>query len=647
MFRALTDEKQLSDRPNRHRSVGLVLTVTGLVLTAGILTVWAPTLKSREISAVSETTASDLRRAYFAASEDYARSPEEGSLNRLIGAAYAAGQFEAVLRLTSDPEAPFADETVRRVADGEARLRLQQYDLAVNAIAPESVNGTISSVSSFFRARAQYAADPSTHEASIEGIRTALGADSTLAGEAWMFRAGIALDTNDMSTARSAAKRALEAGVDANRVEAVETEAAIRGGDLRGAALSLEARRNNFRNRIDPEAHRLAGMLAFNEGRYKDAAREFDLIDNWLQMEPRGDLMRAAAKFAAGETAQARSLAAAYRVSAPGDWVAADLSTLIAADTHEDLRRLNRPLAEARQFITSRRAADIDEAIRALDAYAAATTAVEGRPVTGLEFLFGASDEKVDAAAPTSVDWRSLMLTANAKMATPVLVSATDLATTPVDAIDLLLAARIFLKAGEKERGLATLSEAAKLAPHSIMLLREYAAAQQELGSAHAASFVRQRALDENPNLLAVRLDLAASLERAGRLGAALRVLLDGAPATLSHDDVAPVAARLAARLEDKKAIDALKDQAASIRSRQVRAEVFLILGEPERAADDYRRLLITDPGDEKAAGKYLETMTLVGRQEQAQAFLRQMRLARPESARPLSNDRATLAPPS
>lgn len=542
-----------------------------------------------------------------------------------LGRAYAqaligAGLYDDLLTEIAE-RGLFANDAVSSsLFRAEASLRQGRFDEAISA-ASDGDNPYLA----FARARAAYAITADRKAVSAD-LANALRGPKALAGEAWLFRARLALDANDLDSADAAARRAAEAGISPDRIEIVAIEKSLRAGDLATAARSLAARRKNAGGIVAPEEYRLAAMISLRAG---DAAAAVRLIDRARGSadNDRTRLVAALAKHLAGDNAQAWSLAASHLAAAPKDWAALDLAATIARDmgrtTDADglLSRLEK-LRPALATIRSRRAGAIspDGAFGALTADGGDFSAGGGAT-----FLLG-TGVSIRGLEEARDDERALVESAEALRAGDARrrrAAASQMLNDNSSPLGLALAGSLFIQLDDAENAERALTLSSAAAPDFLAPVLLQATLRARGGAYEGAAALLLRFLARHADSDRARLALARIEAQSGDMKAAAENFAKVPPDAIFNDEANAALYGSAAKAAGGAARAAMLQAArASAATPRIQGLALAAAGDDEGAAAAFRRAVLANPDDADLARRYLELMTALGRAAEATSLL-------------------------
>jgi len=447
----------------------------------------------------------------------------------LIGAGDNEGVLEALRTEFSDP----SFEPARDYLRAEALIRLRRYDEAA-ALAEALAGGPADGRALLISGRAAYGAGRFDAAASLTGQALRAGGESL--GDAWLFRARLALDANDFAAAKAAAARARESGAPAREIAAADIEGLIRGGDFTEASAAISALKAKTKRRDgpkDPLPDYLAALLEASRGDYVAAARGLRALDRWLDGLPGGPLLLAMVQDRAGDSAQAERRFRALLAETPKNpfVLAASLDRLIAAGRLEEARQLvdragprTSPATEGFLRLAYAQGADDHDA-----AVAAAKTLAAARvPPSPAEIVFGPHSQAAREDRARYESTRALaeaarvLLTGDARAAGKAARAHDDPSLGPAMAG---LVGELYLAAGEDERAAAVFDRALTIAPNLLTALKGRVRVAVREGDLAYAETLLGDAVEASPDFVAARELLARMFLVSGRPKDAAAVL--------------------------------------------------------------------------------------------------------------------------
>lgn len=546
----------------------------------------------------------------------------------------AAGLYDELLTEISARGLFAGDADAAALYRTEATLRQGRFAQALTAAGAGNANPYLS----YARARAAYALTADAKAASADLAR-ALRGPVALAADAWLFRARLALDENDLDAAEAAARRAIEAGGDKWRADAVFVEQAIRSNDLEKAAQRLKERAKRRRGAIAADDYRLAAMIALRNG---DARAAAGLVGDARRRGGNSDhlrLLAALAKWRAGDSAQAASLIDEQLAVAPSDWMALDLGAAIARSSGriEESKSLLARLQQQRAALALYRSIDRRADGAALDgAYDALQRVNDDLSGGVFAALLGAG-----AAAPATLrepdddarNLTALALALNASDTRQMRLATNTLASSASPLAQTLVGAA-FDKLGDAARAERAFVAASAATPDFFAPVSLRAAALAERGDKAGAVLLLRAFLKTHDKDARALLQLAAIEAASGDAVGAAASFARIEPSVVFADGKM---AALYAEAARKAGPDALRAMLATARggaaSAKTLGRVSLAAGDDEAAASALRRALLGDPADADLAPLYLEAMTRLGRIEEAHSLLSEIVRQRPEAA--------------
>ncbi|MEZ5915016.1 MAG: hypothetical protein R3C42_05250 [Parvularculaceae bacterium] len=552
---------------------------------------------------------------------------------RAIGARWRKNKSDALARRYADAlaAAGLDDRLVREIDEGglfagddgarfayrsEAMLRLRRFEDARRAADRQDDNP----LASFIRARTVYALTPD-EDAVAEDLRRALRGPDALAAKAWLLRARVALDANDMETAISASRRAREAGADENLVNAIETERLVRAGDLAAAATAI----SNSAGEKGPNRARarLAAMIDLRRGDGQGAARRLSSIG---ADDGSAALLLALAKWRTGDVAQAEALVARELALAPKNWMALDLAGAIARDVKrkDDAEKFLARLEKVRPALAMLRRLRLEQDPDA--AFAALMSLSEGTKSEGAgAALLGEGAELPDELMEGRAHERALVALAAA------LAAGETEGFNPNDAnigggndpVALTLGGAGFEAMGEWAKADEMYVRASVVAPDFFRPVLRAAKLARRRGADRRAITLLDRFSTAHPDHDGARLELAQAYAGDENYSLAAKTFALAEPSlvfkTLDTAQAYAQAAAYAGRGEREAMISSAKSGA---RDMKILGAALFIAGENEAAAAAFRKSLIADPRDADAADRYTEAMAAIGRRAEARSLL-------------------------
>ncbi|MEK7264611.1 MAG: hypothetical protein AAB227_00805, partial [Pseudomonadota bacterium] len=527
-----------------------------------------------------------------------------------------AGLYDELLTEITKRGLFAGDDLSSSLFRAEASFRQGRFDEAILA-----ANAKDNPYLAFARARAVYAMTADRSAVSAD-LATALRGPKALAGEAWLFRARLALDANDFDSADAAALRAAEAGIGPSRTEFVAIEKSVRTGDLETAARMLAAREKRRRGAVDPEDYRLAAMIRLRTG---DAAAAVRLIDRARGADgnERTRLVAALAKHLAGDKAQAWSLATSTLSAAPKDWAALDLAAAIARDMgrKDDADALLTRLASLRPALATIRKSR--EGSVTPDAAFEALTAAEGdlSAVGVAAFLLGPGLD-LRGVEEARDDERALADAADAIRtgeAPRLRASAARMLKDPSSPVGLALAGVAFTRLGDTHKAVRALTLSAAAAPDFLapVLL------QANLLSGDDAAALLREVLMRHADNSRARLALATLEAKGGDMLAAAEDYATLPPEMVFSDEQSSALYGAAAKNAGGEALKAMLHAArVSAATPRLQGIALAAAGDAEGAAAALRRAVLASPEDADTVRRYVEAITALGRDEEAASLI-------------------------
>ena len=553
----------------------------------------------------------------------YRLDPSPENRFQLMTAQYASGDYAGVLETGYDDESRQS-----ALLRAEALLKLHRYAeakrIALDLLAENAFDGE----AEFVVARSAYALGEK--EAAQERLKSAIRSLGPNAGEAWVFRARMAIDGDENALARSAGARALEAGVSEERVEALEIETLIRKGKLDQAARALSSRKIRLQNRFnaaatfDLQGLYLEAELLNARNETVEAARLFELISPWLKHEIRGPLKLAAVNWAAGDHAQAAALLKDYLQETPNDWVSLDLYAAFFAargdfdaafDAIQQLLIEKPSLGQFRRFRTELAADAYDRAYATI--FEASFDDEGDGLTTAKQFLFGAQRQ---ASAEIEQYVRLAALVRESDKDSAVASASNYSGNNP---LEFVLTGAAHLRASKIKNATAMFDRALKVAPdfhqaltHRILAdiyTEEYANARKRLTAI----------LDDNPEDISARMLLARVLRVENKTDNAVALLESHENALLATPESALFYADLLQIVDARAQLTSFSDLARRTAPEALSTAVLIKMsGRLSEAAKAYRAALLASPDDGARARDYGRIMQTLGREREAISLL-------------------------
>jgi|GEM_PF-3731164 len=554
----------------------------------------------------------------------YRLDPSQTNRFQLMTALYASGDYAGVLEIGHDD---FSRSS--KLLNAEALLKLHRYEeakrIALDLLSENGRDGE----AEFVVARSIYALGQK--EAAQDRLKSALQLLGPNTSEGWMFRTRMALDSNEYVVGRSAASRALEAGVSQERIEAIEIEIMIRKGDFDQATRFLSSRASRQQGRksdggsaFDLQGAYLRAQLFNARNESVKAARAFNVIAPWLKHEIRGPLQLAAINWKAGDHAQAATLLNDYLKEAPNDWVGLDLYAAFftqlkdfdaALDAIAPLSVEVPMLGGFRQFQLELASGEYDSAYATLFN----TNFVDGEEnfSTAQQFLFG--DSRADAAALKRYSKLASLAHRDEEKNSIELVDDAAF----VDPVGFVLAGAAHLRTLDIENAIVMFDRALKAAPDF-----QEALTYRTIADIYTENFADARKrltliLDENPEDISARMLLARVLRVEGKTDNAISLLESQENALLESPENALFYADMLQETGALARLTLFSDLARrTAPEAPSTARLVKMSGRLAEAAKAYRAALLADPDDGKRAREYGRIMETLEREREAISLL-------------------------
>ena len=615
------------DKPNCVFAISAVLTLISSVLfsySIGDLEVGSRLpLSSPSAEKEQEGYASSFDKARTAEALFHA-NPNASNALSLSHALLNAREYRTLADLLRREDQFPLDETVRAVFLSETDLRLQNFTGAFEA-ADALVKATPDHAEArYIRARARYALIGEMTDDVRADLIFVLKNNDTLAPAVWLFWARIAMDVNDLDDAVSAMKRAAELGVSSLSIDAIEIEVFLRRGDLEAARQRLQRRVRRLSQKgygIDVEGERLTAMLDLALNDPLTASARLDRISFWLSSQIRGNLLKAIAKFEAGDKSQGVRLLEEYRVTAPEDWVVNDLySEYINRNPLSGVGNRdgnNVRIGDVAQALQSN---NLDRAVSNIEALTdsslnrtklkSARATLIGMPIVSEEQSHARIVELFQLEAEARSHKRYLPVRKSAQI------------TKKDEAVKQYFAAKATLKAGKVNKAIQMYEQAASKATDFFAPVKELATHFAKRGQYIAGEDLVASYLRRNPDRPDARIWYAFYLGESGKQDAATSVFA-GLTVEELFSDIAAVEAYGMALEPGSHALQELINNARRRLSKTNTLGHLLAHGmDNQGAARAFLSSIAVEPRNIEARQGYLAAMTALGRGKQAQKVL-------------------------
>lgn len=576
--------------------------------------------------------AGDYARAVSAMRAAYREAPSPERRLALARALLGAGDYGGALDLLSrtedgQGEPPPAYAGAARHIEAEALIRAQRFDEAAALAHALSDMAPGDGRASLVMARASYGVG--ARAAAEAHLRAALRAGGEALADAWLLRARLALDAQDVRLARSAIARAREAGAAESLAAALAVEAEIRAGALDRAEALIDARAaaSGPARRRDARTEKLRAHIDMVRGDYRSAARRVRAISPWLFSEPQGTLFAALVHESDGDEAQAESLYLAALRTAPDDPLVLDAyaAFLTRSDRLETAPAMIDRLGAADPGAARFRRAALAQSAGQADALLSIVRAggSPARPLSPSARVFGPHAApavmETEAAASLAVlfDAVSTLQDGEAGGLTPM---AARLLAREGDAAAAVLAGELLLAAEDDRGALAAFERALSAEPAMHAGLAGLLRVHVRAGAPEGALERLDAAAAES---LAARLLLARLYRHLGRGDVAASTLIPVSRMLLQQTDGALFFATL---LNEQNAGRQLARFAGEMRRAQSAApetaEILAMAGRPREAASAARAALLDAPADPARRALYAKLMAALGRETESAALL-------------------------
>ncbi|HRX37819.1 MAG TPA: tetratricopeptide repeat protein, partial [Parvularculaceae bacterium] len=168
--------------------------------------------------------AADMLRAAYRA------RPSESLRMELARALLSSGDYEGALETLRADSLDSETSLARDYMRAEALIRMQRFDDAAELTSTMPAAERLNGRTLLILARAAYGLGDFDRAGALIGEALRAGGDAL--GEAWLLRARLAFDNNDLDAAKSALARAEEAEASPRSVAMLRIEVLIRAGDF-------------------------------------------------------------------------------------------------------------------------------------------------------------------------------------------------------------------------------------------------------------------------------------------------------------------------------------------------------------------------------------------------------------------------------
>lgn len=592
-----------------------------------------PVAVARELMAQGKyVRAADMLRAAFGA------NPSEETRTELAQALIASGDFEGALStLRAAPDVSADPKQAYLLA--EALIRLRRFAAAsemLEATSKGAANEKLDGAALLVAARAAHGLGRRGQARAYTSA--ALRAGGQTQGQAWLLRARLALDTNDLDTAKGAAARAREVGVPELLAKAVEIEALIRDGDFRGADEAIELLKRRAKKSYGDHqggilAEYLAALLEASQGHFVDAARRLRPLEDWMDSEPSSALMLAMVLEGAGDVAQAERRLRAMHNDAPCDFriTLAYGGLLLRAgrlESAEQLAASAKAGAEGNflKLTAALARQDDDRAIELAKQLAlSAPIAPPGETVFG-KHSYPAKRDRAFYERPAALVAAARTLFDGARF--KALAAARSLTGENGGAAEFGLAGELYLASGADDLAAAMFERVLSIQPQSRAGLMGKIRTDLRAWNLDAAERTLGEAISSGESRLADQIMLARILLIRGRPSEAVELLAPNDFALLSQGDGPLIYGAALARAGEKERLVRFAEKMRRIRPAEPETATILgWAGLDDWAAMAARAAFVSAPTDKQRAEGYLLAMQKVGRGEQAIATLAEIAL--------------------
>ncbi len=606
----------------RSRVLAVLLVGAACVAAGGLAAALKParTANAPDALARSYAEAGDFRRAAETRLAAYRAAPSERLRLEAARAQMLAGDNPAAVDMLGAISSDAASDYARRHLLAEAMLRLKRYDEAYEISGKLLAQAPADARARLLQARIAYGLGDFAGAKAALAVAIRTGGEAL--GDAWLFRARIALHENELEAARSAAERASAAGAPPTELRAVALEAQIRQGRSMAGEIKPGSTTDESASQMSkPQRAYLAAFEFAHRGEYAEAARLLRDIEPWVMALPYGDLFIARVQMLAGDVAQGETGFESAIRDAPHNALlqAAKVDRLIATgrlvDADEAVQRLE-SLDQVRggfaRLALTRSASDWDGRIEAVKRVAGSTS-----PHSVDAFLFGALSAPAKAHAMTrDADLaRSIGIALEAPQKT--LFVARALAGAGADPGQLVWAGRLFQLANADATAAAAFDRALAAAPNCRLCVVDRIRTDIRSGEPERAEerIITAGAGSRNAPLLA-RVRAAQ-----GRLAEAA-VIMRGIEEPLATTDALFFGEILARLGQTKEIVSLAREMERRETGSLAAAGLAAAAGLYEESAAAARRALLTAPQDSDLADEFASAMLRVGRRDEAIEFL-------------------------
>lgn len=570
----------------------------------------------------------DFKRAAETLRAAWRAAPTETLRLKTARAFLVAGEEATAIDLLSAPSEGASEDFTRRHLLAEADLRARRFADAADVAAALLADAPGDGSAKLILARVAHGLGDFRKSRALTAETIRMGGPSL--AEAWLFRARLALDANDLETARSAAKRAGEAGAGAGELSAIEIEALLRAGDLDKARAGLADFRDAPWGGEGPLAERLATHLDVCAGRFAEAGRRLRDIASLVESAPFGLLFIARVADLSGDVAQGEDMLRTALDEAPANppLLAASFDHAIAVGRLDHADEIIRRVSEVDPDRAALAAVEASLARGDIDAAANAARAIRSfsDPPSTDAFVFGARCLRSDARGQVATRAAALLAAvaeAKGNERSQTLSAARRLDAETDDAAAALLAGEIYLSAGDDDAAATAFSRARDRAPGS-------SAARTGLARIAARAGAPEDALKAIPADAALTpgaaLNRARALAALGRADEAAAGIAPFAGDFGADPAAAAAALRIFARANRPEDVLAVTEGARSkLPDAPQTVELLIAAGRTDQAAAAARAGLIAFPDAEDRAALYVNVMSGIGRRQEAAEFLKEL----------------------
>ncbi|MCB9955914.1 MAG: tetratricopeptide repeat protein [Caulobacterales bacterium] len=571
--------------------------------------------------------AADMLRAAYRA------RPSESLRMELARALLSSGDYEGALETLRADSLDSETSLARDYMRAEALIRMQRFDDAAELTSTMPAAERLNGRTLLILARAAYGLGDFDRAGALIGEALRTGGDAL--GEAWLLRARLAFDNNDLDAAKSALARAEEAEASPRSVAMLRIEVLIRAGDFSGAEAAISAMRQpkkRGKRQLDPYAETSLAMLDAAKGDYVSAVRRIRPLEQWLEAEPNGPLLIATIRDGAGDFAQAERRLRVMRAKAP------DNEVILAAYG-------DRLIAEGRLEAAGQLAAGAGDGVRARllclsfalasRDFASAIEIAKGMASTRLpptpgEVVLGPYSRAAVRDRAQYQRVRSLIngaRTLSSGNGADAADAARVLAAAGRDPASMTIAGELFLAAREDSAADAAFTKALEEAPALQAAIQGRVRVAVRAWDLASAQDLLEAALRQDADNFPIRVLLAHTYVAAGRNNDAAEVLENQERRLVADPNSAELYGVALSRSGELESLALLAEKMRRARPADpVTAKLLSWAGRDEWAAVSARAALVAAPSAPERVEAFRSAMAKIGKADEAEAFLQSVR---------------------